>query len=150
MVGLEHANDNRGEPWPAAMYTASVVLTAAILTFLKQPSRWALAHREWSTTGKTDPVGIDMGLYRTAVAKHQKGVADMSITPQDVKAIVDGVWEATVTSDTVLGKDHKPQPHGVHEAVFNAIAAAKNSAEALKLLKGIDDKLGLLLKARGT
>lgn len=68
-IGIEHANNNLGEPWTPAMRASSVRLTAALLGKIRQPASHVLAHREWSTTGKTDPRGIDMAIYRSDVAK---------------------------------------------------------------------------------
>jgi hypothetical protein len=147
LIGIEHANDNRGEPWPAVMYNASIRLTAALLRHLGSPARNALAHREFSTTGKTDPVGVGMVAYRRDVAAllaAPKPTDDGGDMPT-AKEIAEAFWNTVLTSPSVKGGK---EGHGVHELLFAAIATAHNSAEMLEALRSIDGKLTELLAAR--
>lgn len=81
VIGIEAENDNGleaakyggPEPWPDVQYDAYIRGTAAILKHLGLPASRVGAHREWSTTGKSDPVGIDMNVFRADVAKAMAG-----------------------------------------------------------------------------
>lgn len=81
VIGIEAENDNGletakyggPEPWPDVQYNAYVRGAAAILKHLGLPASRVGAHREWSTTGKSDPVGIDMNVFRSDVAKAMEG-----------------------------------------------------------------------------
>lgn len=87
LLGLEMANDNRGEPWPAAQLDAARRGTAAILRRLNvDPMRRLAAHYEhqpYATrppgegSTKSDPHGVDMRLERPRVAALMNG-DDMS------------------------------------------------------------------------
>lgn len=77
LVGLEMANDNRGEPWPDAQLDAARRGTAAIFRRLgTDPSRRLAAHYEHQpsegrppgeTSTKTDPAGVRMSDERARV-----------------------------------------------------------------------------------
>jgi hypothetical protein len=69
LIGVEAANDNRGEPWPAAQLASYTRGVAAILRHLGLPASRTCAHWEHQT-GKSDPFGIDMVKFRLDVARH--------------------------------------------------------------------------------
>jgi hypothetical protein len=66
-IGIEAANDGRGEPWPLAQREAMAVGSAALLRHLRASEGMLLGHKEWAPKRKIDPRGIDMGLLRGAV-----------------------------------------------------------------------------------
>ncbi|WP_229072247.1 N-acetylmuramoyl-L-alanine amidase [Actinoplanes sp. DH11] len=78
LLGIEMANDNRGEPWPAVQLTAARRATAAIMRKLRaDPAKRLAGHYEHQpfgrrpsgeTSTKTDPVGINMRQERVRVA----------------------------------------------------------------------------------
>jgi hypothetical protein len=78
LLGIEMANDNRGEPWPAAQLDAVRRATAAIMRRLNaDPMRRLAAHYEHQpaagrppgeTSIKTDPLGVVMTKERPRVA----------------------------------------------------------------------------------
>lgn len=80
-IGMEAANNNRGELWRPAQYTSMVIGAAAITRYVGLRAADNLAHRETSTTGKTDPVGINMATTRTAVGKLLGGGGGGSTPP---------------------------------------------------------------------
>ena len=83
LVGIEMANDNRGEPWPDAQLDAARRATAVILRKLgADPMRRLAGHYEHQpaagrpageTSTKTDPAGVVMSDERRHVAALMKG-----------------------------------------------------------------------------
>ena len=67
LIGVEAANDNRGEPWPAVQVDAYIRGVAAICRHMGWSSDVVVGHREHQTD-KTDPLGIDMHDFRRRVA----------------------------------------------------------------------------------
>jgi N-acetylmuramoyl-L-alanine amidase. len=67
LIGVEAANDNRGEPWPAVQVDAYVRGVAAICRYMGWSADVVVGHREHQTD-KSDPVGIDMNDFRQRVA----------------------------------------------------------------------------------
>jgi hypothetical protein len=67
LIGVEAANDNRGEPWPAAQIDAYIRGVAAICRYMGWSADVVVGHREHQTD-KSDPVGIDMNIFRQRVA----------------------------------------------------------------------------------
>lgn len=108
LLGLEMANDNRGEPWPPVQLDAARRATAAIMKRLgADPMRRLAAHYEhqpYATrppgehSTKSDPYGVDMAKERPRVAAIMRG--DDDVTPEDRKAIIDGV--AAKVDDVVI------------------------------------------------
>jgi hypothetical protein len=68
LVGVEAQNDNRGEPWSAAMLDSYRRGVAAICRRMGWEAWRVLAHRE-QQSGKSDPLGIDMTAFRAAVTR---------------------------------------------------------------------------------
>jgi hypothetical protein len=78
LLGIEMANDNKGEPWPAAQLDAARRATAAIMRRLGADPRKRLAghyeHQPYAgrppgeTSTKSDPYGVDMTKERPRVA----------------------------------------------------------------------------------
>lgn len=93
VIGIEAANDNRGEPWPRAQLDAYRAAAAAICRYLGWSATQVAAHREWNPAGKTDPVGVDMPTFRAHVAQLineediMPSVEEVWTTPLDVKGV---------------------------------------------------------------
>lgn len=76
LIGIEAGNDNRGEPWPAVQLDAYYWGVAALCRKLDVPASRVAGHKEhqpyppppWTTSTKSDPVGIDMAQFRRRVA----------------------------------------------------------------------------------
>lgn len=126
LLGLEMANDNRGEPWPDVQLDAARRATAAILRRLgADPMRRLAGHYEHQpyatrppgeTSTKSDPAGVDMAQERRRVAAIMQG--DDNVTPADIQAI----------ADAVIGK------------VDDAVLVALKSADGQKAIgKGVHD-----------
>jgi len=67
LIGIEAANDNRGEPWPAAQVDAYIRGVAAICRHMGWSADVVVGHREHQND-KSDPYGIDMNDFRRRVA----------------------------------------------------------------------------------
>ena len=65
-IGIEAANDNRGEPWPQAQYDSYVRGVAAICRHMGWNVDRVFGHKEISYTGKTDPT-FGMTTFRERV-----------------------------------------------------------------------------------
>lgn len=68
LIGIEAANDNRGEPWSAHMLDSYQRGVAAICRQMGWGADRVVAHREHQSD-KSDPFGIDMQAFRAAVAR---------------------------------------------------------------------------------
>src|SRR5690606_17517465 len=82
LIGIEAANDNRGEPWPAVQVESYARGVAAICRKMGWGADRVVAHREHQS-GKSDPAGIDMAAFRLTVAGLIKG-GSMADTPTDI------------------------------------------------------------------
>lgn len=71
-LGVEAANDNRDEPWPAVQYLSYVRGVAAICRHLGWSDARVFAHKEISSSGKTDPT-FSMPTFRANVAAVLRG-----------------------------------------------------------------------------
>lgn len=90
LLGIEMANDNRGEPWPEVQLDAVRRATAVIMRKLDaDPMRRLAAHYEhqpYATrpsgegSTKSDPYGVDMNAERPRVAAIMRGEDDMTKT----------------------------------------------------------------------
>ena len=67
VLGIEAENNGVGEPWSQAQMDAYIKLAAAMVDGINRDASWVCAHREW-TSRKIDPTGINMGIFRAAVA----------------------------------------------------------------------------------
>lgn len=68
LIGIEMANDNRGEPFPAVQIDAARKISAAIFKRLgTSPLRRMAGHFEHQPGAKTDPLGVSMGAERSRV-----------------------------------------------------------------------------------
>lgn len=85
LIGIEAANDNRGEPWPAHMLDSYIRGVAAICRQMGWGADRVVAHREHQSD-KSDPFGIDMAAFRAAVARHI--TAAPSTEEDEVKGIL--------------------------------------------------------------
>lgn len=68
VLGIEPANDGRGEIWPQVQTDAYERGTKAILDKLGRTEDWVCGHREWAPTRKIDPYGLSMSVERKLVA----------------------------------------------------------------------------------
>jgi hypothetical protein len=105
LLGIEMANDNLGEPWPAAQLDAARRATAAIMRRLgADPMRRLAGHYEHqpaaghpagATSFKTDPLGVHMPDERPRVAALMNGEDDMAtISQTDFDARMDAWWNS--------------------------------------------------------
>lgn len=79
LIGIEAANDNRGEPWPTVQYESYVTGVAAICKHLGwDPSKRVSGHKEHQPGDKSDPT-FAMGAFRTHVIQR---LARPTTTPQ--------------------------------------------------------------------
>ena len=67
VIGIEAENSGT-EGWSAAQYGAYVLGTAAIHRRLGVGANRMIGHREWSSEGKWDPGGLDLGIARAHIA----------------------------------------------------------------------------------
>jgi len=67
-LGIEAANDGRGEPWPLVQLEAYYRIVAAMLDGIGNDASYTCGHKEWAPTRKIDPYGIDMNDFRREVA----------------------------------------------------------------------------------
>src|SRR5688572_5831730 len=78
LVGVEAANDNRGEPWPAVQLDAYARGVAAICRRMGWSVARIAGHKEHQPAGygkastKTDPT-FDMGTFRAQVGRYLAG-----------------------------------------------------------------------------
>lgn len=112
LLGIEMANDNRGEPWPPAQLDAARQATAVIMRKLGADPMERLAghyeHQPYATrppgetSTKSDPLGVDMTAERPRVAALMAGDDDMPLTSADVEKIweTDGIVAAPANSST--------------------------------------------------
>jgi len=95
LIGIEMANDNRGEPWPAAQLEAARVITAVIFRKLgTDPRRRLAAHYEHQPyvgrpagerSTKSDPLGVNMDAARTMVYRYKQDGWDTDVSLSDDK-----------------------------------------------------------------
>jgi hypothetical protein len=90
LIGVEAANDNRGEPWTATMLDSYQRGVAAICRRMGWPASVVVAHREHQS-GKSDPLGVDMDAFRRRVAALLEG-DDMALTTEDLDRIYATIW----------------------------------------------------------
>lgn len=69
VMGIEPANDGRGEPWPSVQLDAYRRGSKAILDKLKTTSAYMPGHKEWAPSRKIDPFGLNMNWERRKVAE---------------------------------------------------------------------------------
>lgn len=89
LIGVEAANDNKGEPWPAVQVDAYQRGVAAICRRMGWTAgRNIAAHREHQPGAKTDPHGIDMKKFRTRVTALLNGEDDDMPTAEEIAKAV--------------------------------------------------------------
>jgi len=67
LIGVETANDGRGEPWSGQLLDRLDLGFACILKVLGRGPSWLIGHKEWAPGRKIDPSGIDMDRWRARV-----------------------------------------------------------------------------------
>lgn len=104
LIGVEAANDNRGEPWSPKMLESYQRGVAAILKHLKLPASRAVAHREHQN-GKSDPAGINMATFRQRVAAYIEGDDDMT-KEEFAEALEAALGQADTRAALVAALEH--------------------------------------------
>ena len=127
LIGVEAQNDNRGEAWTDAMLDSYQRGVAAICRRMGWPASVVVAHREHQTD-KTDPVGIDMVVFRGKVAAILNGDDDMAqvqvLVRQPVRAGGDDmIWISDGQTRWPISKDERSKEL---QEVRNAHGAAPN------------------------
>lgn len=121
LLGIEMANDNRGEPWPAAQLDAVRRATAVIMARLNaDPMRRLAAHYEHQpypapageTSTKTDPLGVVMAKERPRVAAIMEG-DDVSVE-EVLDALETARGQAAIAA--AVGNAKIPAPAGSNDA----------------------------------
>lgn len=153
LLGVEHENDNRDEPWPAVQYRSAVRGWAAICTRMGwTPARLA-GHKEHDPRRKTDPQGVDMDRFRADVAAVMAG-EDEPMTPADVWAVK--VKQTAAAAQRFGGKEGderyaasllqlagifgKDAADGITAARADLAAVKLQNAAVLKAVQGVDDE----------
>lgn len=105
LLGIEMANDNKGEPWPDIQLDAARRATAVIMTELKaDPLKRLAAHYEHQpydgrppgeTSTKSDPFGVVMTAERPRVREIMEEGFDMPLNKADAVTLF--------TSDDTIG-----------------------------------------------
>ncbi|WNM34966.1 peptidoglycan-binding protein [Streptomyces sp. Li-HN-5-11] len=80
--GFECINTGGGQAWPQAQLDAMYKVSAALCQAHGWGARSVIGHKEWQP-GKTDPAGISMDDFRTAVAKAINGGQPPNGTPPE-------------------------------------------------------------------
>jgi hypothetical protein len=151
LLGIEMANDNRGEPWPTAQLDAARRATAAIMRRLgADPTRRLAGHYEHQpsagrppgeTSTKTDPAGVDMTAERPRVAALIEG--DDVPSPEDFARAVwtydaDQVTPGTQTAGGLLLTEHRRSNATTNQQLPVLAAAIAQIAATLKDFTGRD------------
>jgi hypothetical protein len=152
LFGIEMANDNRGEPWPAAQLEAARRITAVIFRRLgTDPRKRLAAHFEHQPyvgrpagegSTKSDPLGVNMSAARAAVYAYkingwddEVSLADdeIKVTPDTNEALFGGRLgkDETVPASTLL------MLAGIHAA--RASAAVTSQAKLIALIAARDE-----------
>ena len=117
-VGIEAVNNGIGQDWPAVQVDAYKRGSAAILRKIGRGSSDCVGHKEYSSEGKIDPAGIDMGAFRrdvqTIINRAPQEDAPMSAAEvQDLKKFIDDRITLPIGSDV---KDIRQQATGGRDA----------------------------------
>jgi hypothetical protein len=111
LLGVEAANDNRGEPWSAKMLDSYRRGVAAICRHENWEAWRAVAHAEHQT-GKSDPLGIDMTAFRATVAQLIEE-DDMALSAEDKEWLLDRL-RFVVNGDVWAGQGEGRLAHGTY------------------------------------
>lgn len=116
LLGIEMANDNKGEPWPEVQLDAARRATAVIMRKLgANPLKRLAAHYEHQPyagrppgegSTKSDPAGVDMKAERPRVAALMTGDSDMPLTKTDGEL----VWKTDIIPNPAFRADAKTNP----------------------------------------
>lgn len=131
LLGIEAANDNRGEPWPDVQYRSYVKGVRAICAHMRWGTNRISGHKEHQPPpDKTDPT-FDMNAFRAAVANPQ-GDVDMNSeewwATDHARALSLRV-DAMRTGDPVLTPDAAAPDGGRHWLVDQVAALVDDVAE---------------------
>jgi hypothetical protein len=113
-IGVEAQNDNRGEPWSAAMLDSYQRGVAAICRRMGWTADRVVAHAEHQV-GKSDPLGINMTSFRAQVARLIKEGDDMPLSDADKKWLRDNCGQQRV--NPTLGVQYGTMARQVFNAV---------------------------------
>lgn len=112
VIGIEAANDGRGETWPQVQLDAYDHGAAALLRQLGRNESWLVAHREWAPGRKIDPTGIDMDAMRARVHAIME-----PMTPTQARIEVAAAWHAA------SGEWMTPTPYETRQQRLTRLAA---------------------------
>lgn len=92
-IGIEAVNNGVGQDWPAVQVDAYKRGVAAILRKIGRGSSDCVGHKEYSSEGKIDPAGIDMGAFRRDVQTiiNRAPQEDAPMSAAEVKQVQDFV-----------------------------------------------------------
>lgn len=143
LLGIEMANDNRGEPWPSAQLDAARRATAVIMKRLgANPMKRLAAHFEHQPGAKTDPLGVDMKKERPRVAI----LISEGIPEGDDMPTVEEIWAKKFAEYVDENGNRIRDPRTVadvlfatHAATLTALAEQRTAnAAILAAVKGAD------------
>jgi hypothetical protein len=144
LLGIEAANDNRGEQWPPAMYESYTRGVAAICHWMGWPVERAVGHKEHQPLGKTDPT-FNMPAFRMRVASHLNSIASGGtmgfLADNDAAALAWRVDALHAGTPTVRGGPYKGEPMALIQmvnALLGDVAELKDRPAATVVLTEAD------------
>lgn len=136
-IGIEAANDGRGEYWPAAQIAAYDLASAAIFRYLNLDSTYLCGHREWAPNRKVDPVGIALPQMRTKVQDLINRKSDTMIIRQGITGYHVVPWQRALNKALIKNAINLPPlaEDGVYGArVTEAVRAYQAAAQIAELV----------------
>lgn len=153
LLGIEHENDNRDEPWPDVQYRSAVRGWAAICTRMGWTAGRLAGHKEHDPRRKTDPQGVDMDRFRADVTALMAGEDD-AMDPADIWA--SKIKQTASAAQRFGGKEGderyaasllqlagifgKDAADGITAARADLAAIKLQNAALLKAVQGVDDE----------
>lgn len=131
-IGIEAMNAGNGR-WTEAQYDAYVRLCAALCAHYGWDASRVRAHRETSVTGKPDPAGIDMDVFRRQIAERMRNPEEDDVSAADV-------WNHKINTDTgevsaaIAVRRSLAQSTRGREAAEAALKQANRNRDAIKVL----------------
>jgi hypothetical protein len=106
VMGIEPANDGRGEPWPQVQLDAYRRGTRALIDQLGVSVAWVAGHKEWAPTRKIDPYGLSMHVQRTLIAEVEEPMTKTQARIELAAAWHEksGVWMTPQPPETAQGR----------------------------------------------
>jgi hypothetical protein len=136
LIGIEAANDNRGEPWPDVQYLSYIRGVAAICRHLGwEPTRRVAGHKEHQPGDKSDPT-FNMDAFRTRVVQTLANPSGDDMYEQYDRDRLASTWEHAVAVNEKVDKlaaevaELKARPAGTLELSAAAVEALGPVVEA--------------------